>query len=334
MHRFQDAYRGLGLLFGGLALLDLHRHLAGWADGWWVSLWPLSSDAAVGSRAIFAALVLGWCFRPEASPTRRRATLVAVWVFAAFALRDALMVASLVDAGRLPSRAPFPLSAAVVAGLALVARGLRRAALVYPTRPLVTVTVAAAGATLFALAQMVCFGATDYRRPADAVVVFGARVYANGQPSLALSDRLLTGCALVQHGIAPRLVVSGGPGDGATHEADAMRQLAIDRCGLPSDRVLVDREGLNTRRTAHNIARLAAGYDIRRVVAVSHGDHLPRVKLAFQEAGLPAFTVPADETRTLTRLPYYMAREVVAFWVYYVSPNLSSEPSPRATANP
>lgn len=249
-------------------------------------------------------------------------TALVTWVFGAFAVRDALVVSSLVASGTLPSEAPFPLSAAVVAGLAAMGMGLRDTSR-RPACPLVSVTVAALGATVFALGQMVCFGGTDYRRPADAVVVFGARVYADGRPSLALSDRLLTGCTLVQHGIAPRLVVSGGPGDGDIHETEAMRRLAVERCGLSADRVLVDRHGLNTRRTAHNVARLAASHDIRRVVAVSHGYHLPRVKLAFEEAGLPAFTVPADESRSLVRWPFYMAREVLAFWVYYVAPSMA-----------
>ncbi len=287
-----------------------------------MSLWPLSSQLALVARAAFAALVLTWALRPEAGRWRRRLTAVVIWVFAAFAVRDALVVSTLVASGTLPSDAPFPLSAVVAAGLAALGMGLRGTT-AHPARPLVSVTVAALGATIFALGQMVCFGATDYRRPVDAVVVFGARVYADGQPSLALSDRLLTGCALVQHGIAPRLVVSGGPGDGDMHEAETMRRLAVERCGLSLDRVVVDRDGLNTRRTAHNVARLAATHDIRRVVAVSHGYHLPRVKLAFEEAGVAAFTVPADETRTLVRLPFYMAREVVAFWVYYVAPTMA-----------
>jgi len=46
----------------------------------------------------------------------------------------------------------------------------------------------------FPLALMLFFGNTDYRRPADAVVVFGARVYASGKLSDALEDRIRTGC--------------------------------------------------------------------------------------------------------------------------------------------
>ena len=74
---------------------------------------------------------------------------------------------------------------------------------------LAAVTVAVCMAA-FPLAQMVCFGKTDYRRPADAIVVFGARVYNDGRPSDALADRTRTGCRLYLDGLAGQVVFSGG----------------------------------------------------------------------------------------------------------------------------
>ena len=39
---------------------------------------------------------------------------------------------------------------------------------------------------------------------------------------------------------------------------------------------------------------------------------------AYESDGLTAFTVPAQVTRPLTKLPWFMAREVAAFWLYYL----------------
>src|SRR5205823_1865729 len=72
----------------------------------------------------------------------------------------------------------------------------------WPTKasaPLVFATIAICIAAM-PLAQMVCFGNTDYRRPADAIVVFGAKAYADGTPSWALADRVRTGVELYQKG--------------------------------------------------------------------------------------------------------------------------------------
>jgi len=55
-------------------------------------------------------------------------------------------------------------------------------------------------AVIFPVAQMICFGLTDYRRPADAIVVFGAGISPDGTPSLALCDRVRTGCLLYKQG--------------------------------------------------------------------------------------------------------------------------------------
>ena len=53
---------------------------------------------------------------------------------------------------------------------------------------------------------MLCFGMTDYRRGADAAVVFGCLAYANGQPSLPLADRVRTAVELLR-GELSRLVL-------------------------------------------------------------------------------------------------------------------------------
>ena len=48
--------------------------------------------------------------------------------------------------------------------------------------------------------------------------------------------------------------------------------------------------------------------------------HLPRIKLAYQRDGWEVFTVPAKESYLLRQMPYNMAREVAAMWVYYLRP--------------
>jgi len=42
--------------------------------------------------------------------------------------------------------------------------------------------------------------------------------------------------------------------------------------------------------------------------------------MAFARAGIDVYTVPAEQTRILRALPYYMAREVAALWAYYFRP--------------
>ncbi len=174
------------------------------------------------------------------------------------------------------------------------------------------------GVAAVPLGLMVTTGRSAASGSFDAAVVFGARVYVDGQPSDALADRVLAAVALHRAGRCPVLIMSGGPGDGDVHETQAMRRLAIDH-GVPEQAILLDADGLNTRATAEGSARLAAQHGLRRVVAVTHFYHTPRAGMALRRAGLDADTEPASmRGRVLNRLPYFMLRQSAAWWVYFV----------------
>ena len=151
------------------------------------------------------------------------------------------------------------------------------------------------------------------------IVVFGCLVRADGTPSMALADRVRTGVELYQAGLADRLIFSGGPGEGPTHETEAMRRLAM-QLGVPASAIEVDLDGLNTQATVRNVVAQGWENGRPRVLAVSHFYHLPRIKLCFRRAGWDVLTVPANESRELYYLPRDLVREVAALWWYYLDP--------------
>jgi len=312
--------RGLAGAIGLFALANLLGGLArpGFdANIWWIDLRPLPAAVSHALIACAGVLLLLHALRPAVAGPRRRATAVAAGTFALIATANAVTYYGLLLDGTLHAGPIIPLSLPLAAALAWVAwrpdvtRGWRTAGAGLAT--------CGAVALVGALGLMWTFGNADYRRPADAVVVFGCRAYADGRPSDALADRVHTAVKLYHAGYADTLVLSGGPGDGAFHETDVMARMARD-AGVPAHAILIDRQGLNTAHTAANTAPLFAQHGISRVLAVSHGYHLPRVKLAYHRAGFEVYTVPAQERYTLTQLPYNMAREVAAWWVYYARP--------------
>lgn len=155
------------------------------------------------------------------------------------------------------------------------------------------------------LLHLLSFGATDYARPADAIVVFGARAYADGRPSLALEDRVRHGIALHRAGYAPRLILSGAP-----DEVPVMARLARE-AGVPAAALGLDPAGLNTWATLKNLRE-------RRVIAVSHYYHLARIKLGARRLGIACATVPCTMSRRLQKEPWFVARECAAFVSYYL----------------
>jgi vancomycin permeability regulator SanA len=162
------------------------------------------------------------------------------------------------------------------------------------------------------------FGLTDHRQPADVILVLGARVYADGSPSEALSDRVLTAVELHRQGLAPVLFMSGGVGADGQSEPLAMKHLAMSR-GVPEEDIVEDAAGSNTQASVANVEVWLAARGQRRLLAVSHYHHLARIEMMARRRGLWCSTVPADEGETrLAMTPYYVVREAALLVFYYV----------------
>jgi vancomycin permeability regulator SanA len=289
------------------------------ANLWWIDLRGLPDPAGRALVACACALLALHAAFPSPDSTRRYATAIAAAGLAVVCVWNGIEFVRLLWTGSIRAGVPVPLSFITAGLLSAVAWSVWRAnpGAAPAFNPYWAAGVAVACLIAFPLAQMYFFGKTDYSRPADAALVFGARAYADGRPSQALYDRVRTACDLQRAGVVKTLIFSGGPGDGAFHETDVMRRIALHR-GVPAEAIVVDLQGLNTRMSLENLKPLCAELHARRVLAVSHFYHLPRIKLEAQRLGMEIYTVPARETYPLTKMPLLMAREVAALWKYYV----------------
>ena len=319
------AARGLAALAGALALLAVVAELRGHTTDlslWWIDLRDASAPVRLAFLVVSGAAFLAWGLRRAPGPRLRGVVAILAAVVAVIAVRDTTVALGAAGTGLVQFAVPLPLSSVTAVLFALLAT---RAVRPEPPRGRLAgrggiglgLTVAA-WAVAFPLAQMLWFGATDYRRPADAAVILGARVYASGLPSPLLWDRLRTGIELYRGGLVPRLVMSGGDGSDGFNEARVMAQVAED-AGVPHGAILVDPVGNTTELTVRNTMSLLAAAGIPqppRVIVVSQAYHLPRVQLAFSDAGVDVLTVPAPEAQPIVELPLFIAREVPAFWSY------------------
>ena len=321
--------RGLALF---LALFTLLNIAGSWltpgfdANLWWIDTGFLPTSVGNTSLLIASLSLLSFGIGFPDHPIFRRFIAIASATLAAVVFWNIVKFYGAWLFGSIHPGIPVPLSLVLSTTLAFICR-----ASLTPwgftsmgQRVLFGVAFFAAFG-LFPLAQMYCFGKTDYRRKADAIVVFGARAYADGTASQALADRVKTGVELYKAKEAPLLILSGGPGDGKASEPEVMRKLAVS-AGVPESAIVLDEAGLNTEKTVENTMRLFEEQGVKKVLVVSHFYHLPRVKMTYarlekgEKARVEVFTVPAVESSTLTALPFYMGREVVAMWVYYLRP--------------
>jgi len=319
--------RGLALFLGGFSLLNILGELRfpGFdANHWWIDFRPADTMVVRIFLCIVSVFLLAYSLRPKLSAWRRKITAGLVAILLVITVWNILNFHILLYKRTIKAGFPVAFSLLVSIALAIVLIALaRRPKSLYGSKALSSRIVFTATLLIclvgFPLGQMFCFGKTDYRRRSDAIVVFGARVYADGRLSDALADRVRTGCGLYLDGLANRLIFSGGPGDGDIHETESMRTMAIG-LGVPRDAILLDKDGVNTQATVTNTCEIFDRLGIKRVIAVSHFYHLPRIKMSYQRRRWEVYTVPAKESYLLTQMPKYILRELAALWVYYLRP--------------
>ncbi|MCY6381716.1 YdcF family protein [Hoeflea prorocentri] len=156
---------------------------------------------------------------------------------------------------------------------------------------------------------------------ADAIVVFGAAVWAKGKPSPTLRRRTLHAIALHKDEAAPLIVLSGGLGKHPPSEAQVMASLCIDAGLKPSDLILEDRSTSTFENVAHS-AKLLSERGLKKIIVVSDAYHLPRIRMCFRYLGFettasspPEGLVPTRRRRVLLS----WLRELAALPWYWIT---------------
>lgn len=154
-------------------------------------------------------------------------------------------------------------------------------------------------------------GQRDDARAADAIIVLGARVEADGRPGSDLTSRTYHAVDLWLAGYAPHIICTGGYKDERSSAANVCRRFAVE-LGVPVDHVQLADGTTNTVEDAAAAARVMADHGWRVAILVSHPLHLFRARWLFQEAGIAVVTSPTS-TETSRIFPplraWYALRE-------------------------
>lgn len=312
--------RGVACFFGTFSLANaLVAIRTGRAeDLWWIDLGGLPSWLSV-ALWLAAGLLVAYAVAPRMAPWRRNATAIVSVLLAFAGLWNTAAFYLAWQSGTFTPAVPVPFTAVVAVGFFFVGHVAFRGPEVERTSRSEVAGVVACVlllAVAFPLAHVYFFGTTDYRRPAEVAVVFGAKAYASGALSQSLEDRVRTSAELYNDGLVERLVMSGGVGESGADEAEAMATRAR-ALGVPAGAITLDHEGDNTDLTVANTTAMFAADGTRSVLVVSQFYHLPRIKMAYRAAGWNVYTVPATEARPIIKTPVLVAREIPGFWVYW-----------------
>lgn len=158
-------------------------------------------------------------------------------------------------------------------------------------------------------------GGRDLARQADAVVILGARVNADGSPGSDLLSRTYHGIDLYNAGLAPVVICAGGKGGDRLSAGAVACRFAVEALDLPPERALVveQRDAYSTAEEARAVAELMRERGLRSAILVSHPLHLYRARWLFQGQGVEVFTSPTNTELWRIAPParlWYTLREV------------------------
>jgi uncharacterized SAM-binding protein YcdF (DUF218 family) len=158
--------------------------------------------------------------------------------------------------------------------------------------------------------------------PADAIVVLAADgVSSSGALSDVSLRRTVVGIDLYQRGLAPLLVFSGGAVERSRSESQIRADMAR-KFGIPPRGILTSAGAHTTREEAVRVKSLLWPRAARKILLVTHAQHMKRAAAVFEHVGFRVLAAPASEPERhldpAGRLGLMRAtlREIVAL-VYY-----------------
>jgi vancomycin permeability regulator SanA len=125
---------------------------------------------------------------------------------------------------------------------------------------------------------------------ADCILILGAGVWDNGQPSQMLQDRLMQGIDLYLAGVSDRILMSGDHGRKSYDEVNTMKDYAIAR-DIPSEHIFMDHAGFSTYESMYRARDI---FKAKKVVIVTQRYHMYRALYIASRLGLDAYGVASD----------------------------------------
>lgn len=323
---FRALVRGTALFLGCFSLTNTLVSQLGSSrleDIWWIDLSFMPAPIVTILSLLLAFVLLAFALKPAMSTPRKLISGITALTFAAFALINTLSYYQALDQGQISSRFPVPFSLVMLViflsvALAIYTMHNQRSQIL----EVVTLyLIAALWLALFPLLQIELFGRTNYEAKSQIAVVFGARVYPNGTPSATVRDRMDTAIDLYTRGLVKKILITGGVDADGIDETKGMKNYALE-AGVPATAMVLDNKGSNTDASVINTTAYFRRHGITKVLAVSKYYHLPRIKMAYRAQHFNVRTVPAFEPRPIVGEWFTVAREVPAFWVYWMRSGL------------
>jgi len=119
----------------------------------------------------------------------------------------------------------------------------------------------------------------------DVIIVLGASVDRDGNPSPELQARVTEGVREYERGVAPRLILSGGPEPNHVVEAKVMARTA-EAEGIPESAIFQEARSRDTIQNGCYSMQIMESHGWHSAEVISSASHLPRAGVIFNQLPL------------------------------------------------
>jgi uncharacterized SAM-binding protein YcdF (DUF218 family) len=131
----------------------------------------------------------------------------------------------------------------------------------------------------------------DEVHPADVIMVLGAAEY-RGRPSPVLEARLNHALFLYLQHMAPRILTTGGSGGDPTFTEGEVSRAYLSRHNVPSEAIIAETEGSSTVESTLAASEIMRRMNLKSCIVVSDGYHIYRVKKMLESEGMSVYGSP------------------------------------------
>jgi uncharacterized SAM-binding protein YcdF (DUF218 family) len=159
---------------------------------------------------------------------------------------------------------------------------------------------------------------TEHATRADVILVLGCNVYGADGPSACIRARAGHAATLYQQGLAPWIIVSGGPTAQGPTEAAVLARV-LREAGVPDAAIIPEEQAHNTIQNIYYSQAIMQAHGWQTVDLVTEPFHINRASLIARDAGLTVFPSPATNSRNWEGFDvraYHLARDAVSLMLY------------------
>jgi vancomycin permeability regulator SanA len=121
----------------------------------------------------------------------------------------------------------------------------------------------------------------------DAIIVLGTPADSDGNPRPNMLSRVTEAVREYKRGVAPRLILTGGPTHNNFVEARVMARTAQAQ-GIPESAIVMEPQAIDTIENACYSVRIMRAHGWRSAEVIAGAYHLPRAGLIFNSIASPS----------------------------------------------